>query len=628
MLEKIREGSQGVIAKTILVLVILSFAFAGVSSYLGSSSEVPAATVNGQSISNAELDQAYQNERSRMEQQLGDMFATLAADDNYLANLKKSVLDRLVAQTLIEQAADKLGLQVSDAQIKQAIRSEPAFQVNGQFDNQRYLAILAQLGYQPNAFSEMMRQDLTSNQLITALVGSEFVLQGEAKQLAELQGQTRNIQYQVVDAEPFVKDVKVTEAQAEKFYQANQAQFMSLEKISLNYVDLNIADLAKHIKVTDAEAQKYYDEHQSAYKSAEKRLAAHILIAKGKDDAAEKAEADKIYQELKNGADFAKLAKEYSNDQFSAEHGGKLDWFEPGVMQPAFDKALFAIPAKGDISPVVKTDFGYHIIKLLDIQPGQTEPFDKVKDQIIAKLQQDKATDDFYQLQQKLADVSYEVPDTLKDAADAVGVKVQQTALFARNNPPAALSNPEVVKAAFSDQVLLSGMNSDVIELAPNHVVVVRVAKHINAGVLPFADVKADIMAQLTQEKANEMARDQAQRLMADIKDSKPIALIKQDNLARFSRDVDQAIVAKAFQMPAPSAKPTVDTVATAKGYAVVVLDKVNQAKDITPQMLDTLKQRLAAQYSQADYQAVVDNLKAKADIEFPAQAEAASANQ
>ncbi|MCF1426950.1 MAG: SurA N-terminal domain-containing protein [Shewanella sp.] len=627
MLEKIREGSQGVIAKSILILVILSFAFAGVSSYLGSSREVPAATVNGQVISNAELEQAYQNERSRMEQQLGDMFSALSSDQNYLANLKKSVLDKLVAQVLIEQAANELGLRVSDEQVKQAIMSESAFQTDGKFDNSRYISLLAQLGYQPAAFSEMMRQDLTSNQLVATLVNSEFVLAGEAKQLAELQGQTRDIQYKIVDAKPYTKDVSVTESQAKAYYDGNQAEFVSPEMISLDYVDLSVADLAKHIKVTDAEAEAYYNEHRSAYQTPEKRLAAHILINTG-DDGADKAKAEALHKELENGADFAMLAKENSNDQFSADKGGQLDWYEKGVMQPEFDKALFAIPKKGGISPVVKSDFGYHIIKLKDIEPGQTAAFADVKQQVINQLKTDKATDEFYQLEQKLKDVSYEVPDTLADAAKEVGAKVRTTAMFPRNNPPAALANAAVIQAAFSDPVLLNGENSDVIELAPNHAIVVRVNKHKNAGVVPFADVKADIEARLVQEQTNELARNAAQGLMNQIKAGDKVALNSRNGLGRFTEDLNPAIVNKAFRMAEPADKPSVDTVALPQGYAVVVLDKVNTAQGINDTVLATISQRLGTEYANAEYLALVADLKSKAKIEYPVQETQVTAEQ
>lgn len=622
MLEKIREGSQGVVAKTILVLVILSFAFAGVSSYLGSNTGVPAAIVNGEEVSANDLETAFQNERSRIEQQLGEMFNALAADDNYMNSIKQGVLDRLVADKLIDQAANKLGLRVSDEQIKKAIIDEPAFQTDGKFDNDRYLAVLRQLGYQTTSFRNMMRVDMTRRQLLNAIVGSEFVLDGEAKQLAQVQGQTRDIRYLVVDSTPYLASVSVSDEEVQSYYDANLAQFMSPEQVSLEYVELNVADMAKNSQTTDEEVKAYYDEHQSQYKTPEKRLAAHIFVAATDDDSADKAKADAIVAKLNAGEDFAAVAKTDSDDQLSAEQGGKLDWFEQGVMDPAFDEALFALQ-QDQVSSVVKSEFGYHIIKLLDLQASQATAFDDVKAKIVAQLQEKKALDVFYGLQSKLADTSYEIPDTLIDTAQAIGAKVQTTELFSRDRVPAKFNNPELIKAAFSDQVLASGMNSDVIELAPNHVVVIRMKQHTMAGTMAFADVKADITERLKQDKANESAREKAAEYMAQLKagndtltDATLIALPK---LGRFNQDIDQAITDKAFKIAAPAANSvTIDTAALATGYAVIVVDKVNEAQGINDNLINTLKQRLAPQYSEADYRAVIATLKADAEIEYP----------
>ncbi|TVL26991.1 peptidylprolyl isomerase [Shewanella xiamenensis] len=620
MLEKIRDGSQGVIAKGILVLVILSFAFAGVSSYLGSTSDVPAAEVNGDKITKAELEQAYQSERARMEQQLGEMFAALSADERYLESIKQSVLERLVADKLIDQAAAAMGLRVSDEQIIAAIKSEPAFQTDGKFDNDRYQAILRQLGYQPQTFRSMMRVDMTRRQLTAALVGTEFVLPGEAKQLAELQGQTRDIRYLVVDSAPYLANASVTDEQVKNYYDANQGQFMSPEKVSLEYVELNAADFAKDSKVTEEEAQAYYDEHKTQYVSNEKRLAAHILIAPGSDEAAAKAKAEDLAKQLDNGADFAELAKANSEDTLSAEQGGKLDWFEPGVMDPSFDAALFALQ-KGQHSAVVKTDFGFHIIKLLDVQPGTTVPFADVKTKIIAQLQEKKAVDQFYSLQSKLADTSYEVPDTLAETAKVVGVEIKTTPLFSRDDVPAALNKPDVVKAAFSDSVMRQGLNSEVIELEPNHVVVIRMKEHHDAGTMPLAEVKADIAERLKQDQANAAARAKAEELMAQVKaGAADVSLIAKAKLGRGAQDLDAAIVTKTFQMPTPSAAPVVDTVALANGYAVIALDKVNAAESISDELVNALKQRLNAQYSEADYRGLIESLKANAKIHYPVE--------
>lgn len=620
MLEKIRDGSQGVIAKGILVLVILSFAFAGVSSYLGSTSDVPAAEVNGDKITKAELEQAYQSERARMEQQLGEMFAALSADERYLESIKQSVLERLVADKLIDQAAAAMGLRVSDEQIIAAIKSEPAFQTDGKFDNDRYQAILRQLGYQPQTFRSMMRVDMTRRQLTAALVGTEFVLPGEAKQLAELQGQTRDIRYLVVDSAPYLANASVTDEQVKNYYDANQGQFMSPEKVSLEYVELNAADFAKDSKVTEEEAQAYYDEHKTQYVSNEKRLAAHILIGPGSDEAAAKAKAEDLAKQLDNGADFAELAKANSEDTLSAEQGGKLDWFEPGVMDPSFDAALFALQ-KGQHSAVVKTDFGFHIIKLLDVQPGTTVPFADVKTKIIAQLQEKKAVDQFYSLQSKLADTSYEVPDTLAETAKVVGVEIKTTPLFSRDDVPAALNKPDVVKAAFSDSVMRQGLNSEVIELEPNHVVVIRMKEHHDAGTMPLAEVKADIAERLKQDQANAAARAKAEELMTQVKaGAADVSLIAKAKLGRGAQDLDAAIVTKTFQMPTPSAAPVVDTVALANGYAVIALDKVNAAESVSDELVNALKQRLNAQYSEADYRGLIESLKANAKIHYPVE--------
>lgn len=615
MLEKIREGAQGTIAKSILVLVILSFAFTGVSSYLGSSTEPAAATVNGEEIPVSALEQAFQNEKARMEQQLGEMFQTLAADDNYLRSIRQGVLERMVADKLLDQTASEMGLRISDEQIKQAIMEEPAFQTEGKFDNERYLAILRQLGYQTNSFRDMMRVDMTRRQLVNALIGSEFVLPSESKAVAELQGQTRDLRYLVVESQPFEAGITVADDEAKSFYDANPDQFIKPEQVSLEYLTLSAKSLADEVSVTDEQAKAYYDEHMSQYKTPEKRLAAHILVNLGDDEAAAKTKADAIYAKLQAGADFAALAKTDSEDTFSGEMGGQLDWFEQGVMDPAFDEALFGLE-KDQYSAVVKTDYGFHIIKLLDVQGGTQASFDEVKDRIFAQIKEKDALDKFYSLQQKLADTSYEVPDSLTEAAKATGLEVKSTGLFAREMPPAEISNPALIKAAFSEQVLLSGMNSDVVDLGDNQVAVVRVKEHKQAGTLPFDEVKAGIVARLTQDKANDAAKLQAQELLAKFKAGEALELTAKAKVARFDRELDPSIVNKGFQLAVGGA----DTISMASGYALVVLDKVNAAEGVEDSLVQALAQRLSNQYTELAYRGVIDSLKAKAEISYAAE--------
>ncbi|WP_417761974.1 peptidylprolyl isomerase [Shewanella sp.] len=617
MLDKLRDGAQSIVAKVILVLVILSFAFAGVSSYMGSSSEAAAAIVNGEKISKSELEQAYQSERNRLQQQLGDMFDTLAANESYLNSVKQGVLQRLVAQRLINQAANELGLRASDEQIKDAIRNETAFQTAGVFDNNRYLSILRQMGYTVSSFRDAMRGDMTRNQLVNALVASDFALKGESEALAKLQAQTRDIRFTTVPSEPFVADISVTDDEVSKYYEDNKLQFQRPEMVSLEYIELSAAALSEKVNVTDDEAKAYYDEHVADYQTKEKRQAAHILIEATTDDTAAKAKAEDIVKQLKAGADYAELAKQNSQDPLTADKGGELGWFEAGVMDPAFDTALFALN-KGDVSDVVKTPYGYHIIKLLDIQPSAAAPFDSVKAQIVQKIKMDKAVNEFYTLQPKLADTSYEVPDTLEEAAKAVQLPVQTSALFSQSDAPAPFNTPDVLKAAFSDDVL-SGMNSNVLEVADNDVMVIRVKQHEAAGLKPFDEVKEQIAASLKQQKANEQAKSKAEALLAAVKSGDTsVALETHKAVTRNSSDVDSAIVSQAFKMAKAADGLTADVTQVATGYAVVIVDSVTTPTSVPDELVNGLQQRLANQYSQADYRALIELLKSKAEITYP----------
>ncbi|KFZ38069.1 peptidylprolyl isomerase [Shewanella mangrovi] len=619
MLDKMRDGAQSAVAKVILVLVILSFAFAGVSSYLGRSTQAPAATVNGEEISKAELEQAYQSEKNRLQQQLGDMFDTLSANDAYLNNIKQGVLQRLVAQRLVDQAAKELGLRVSDEQVKEAIRTEAAFQTAGTFDNERYLAVLRQMGYTAASFRDAMRSDMTRNQLVTALVASDFALKGESDALAKLQAQTRDIRFATVESAPFLADVSVTDDEVSKFYDDNKLQFQRPEMVSLDYVELSASALTDGIEVSDDEAKAYYQDHIADYQTNEKREAAHILIDATADDAAAKAKAEDILKQLNAGADFAELAKKDSQDTLSGAKGGELGWFEAGVMDPAFDKALFALN-KGEISDVVKTPYGYHIIKLLDVQPSAASPFADVKVQIAQKLKMDKAVNEFYGLQQKLADTSYEVPDTLEEAAKAVNLSVKSTELFSKMDAPAPFNTPDVLKAAFSDDVL-SGMNSNVLEVSDNDVMVIRIKQHQAAGLKAFDEVKEDIVNQLKQQKAGELAKAKADDMLNAIKEgTSDVALESHANVGRNAADIDAAIVGQAFKMAKAAEGISADTVATAKGYAVVVVDKVTTPATVPAELSSSIQQSLANQYSQADYRALIELLKAKAEVTYPTE--------
>ncbi|MCE2595383.1 peptidylprolyl isomerase [Motilimonas cestriensis] len=630
MLDKFREGAQGPAAKIILGVVILSFALAGVGGYLGSTTAEPAAVVNGEDITRQELESAYQQERNKVEQQYGDSFAAIAADPSFAQQLRSNVLQRLVSERLTDQAIEELGLRISDEQIKESIRSMPEFQRDGQFDNDTYLAVLRQSGYQPDQFRDILRQDMTRRQLLQSYLSSEISLPGEALQLYRLQAQQRELRQLEVNVSQFNDQVSVTDEEIDAYYQANQNSFQHPEQVNLDYVLLDAADLSADVDLSEEAVKAYYQDHQSSYKAPEKRRVAHILVDLNKDNAEQ--EAQDLLAKVQQGEDFAELAKTFSSDTFSGENGGELDWFEKGVMDPDFEAAAFALEQVGDTSGVVKSEFGYHIIKLLEVQEDAAAPFEEVKDKIADTLKRDKAMEVFYDKLQKLSEMAFEVPDTLNEAADASGLTVQQTGLFSRDNATGDFSNAQVLVQAFNTDLRQDQMNSEVIELSPEKVMVIRVNDYQPQSTKALAEVKDDIVVRLTREKATAAANEYVDGLIAalasgaDINDqlstygfsfSEPVTVSRMDPGA------SPEIAREVFTM----AKPAADSVQRTKvdllngNIALVELLSVSEVEaDVLPSAAETQQLSQFVQNTQADtsYQALIQLLQARADIVYP----------
>lgn len=633
MLDKLREGAQGKVAKVILGLIILSFALAGVGSYLNGPARTAPATVNGNDISAPALENAYRNERARMESQMGEAFNQLAVNPDYMKQFRRGVLDRLIDQALIDDKARSLGLRVSDEQIKQAIVAMPEFAENGKFSNDRYLQLIRRAGMTPEMFRDSLRQDMVRQQLMGAVLGSEFALKGEAEQLDRLYNQTRDLRLIRLAASAYVDGIEVSDAEVEQFYKANSARFMNDETVKVDYLLLDAANLGKNIKVTEQDAQDYYDQHQDLFQRPERRQVAHILIPFGKDEKAAEQKAEAVLAKAKAGDDFAALAKADSSDTFSAKKGGELDWFEKGVMDPAFEKAAFALDKAGDLSAVVKSPFGFHIIKLLGVEPAKTKPFVDVMSDTIARLQSEKAKEQFFAEQQKMADSSFENPDSLDLTAEAMGLQVQSTGYFSQADAPAPLNDPKVLSVAFSEQLRDDNTNSDVIELADGKALVLHIMGHQPKAAKPLAEVKEQVITVIKHDKASEVARGKAQGLLDKLKAGENVQAdltalgLKVDThtgVSRFAQEMDQNLVTQAFRMPHPTdGKPSVELVTEANGDRVVVaLDKVNVIKEPS-QMVSLLQGQLGQGKAQADYKSLIDELRKAAKIEYFTDVEA-----
>lgn len=631
LMDKLREGAQGRIAKIIFWLIILSFVLAGVGSYLDQPADTDPAEVNGESISAQELENAYRNERSRLEAQYGDAFAQLTADPNYLPQLRQGVLERLVNQLLLDQHSRDAGLRVADAEIRAAIRAMPEFQQDGKFDNQRYLALIGRAGMSPEQFSESLRQDLVRQTYVSGLLGSEFVLPQETALVDRLYQQTRDAKLYRVPVAHFVPLVQVSDEELQQYYQANGKAFMHPEQVKLNYLLLDAHDLEKDISVSDSDLQAYYDQHQDEYRTAERRKVAHILIS-DKDETVARQKIDAVQARLKAGEAFDQLARSESADALSAREGGELDWFEPGVMDPAFEQAAFALQQPGELSAPVKSAFGYHLIKLLAVEPEQTKTFASVKADVAGKLRREKAQERFLDLQQRLADLSFENPDALEPVAESLQLSLKSTEFIGADSQQAPFDAPKVRAQAFSETLRQENTNSEVIALSDSQALVLHVLDYQPASVRPFDEVKEQVSLAVKQAKATELARAQAEQLLAKLKAGEPVEALLQPfggqeealtAVARYGAgaQLEPSLVQALFRMPKPAdQQASLQRVAQPGGDQVVLMLQRVQEQTQPSAFREQLQTGMVRGKSDAAYAALLVELKAKADIQYHMQ--------
>ena len=624
MLENIRDNSQGIVAKSILGFIILTFAVAGIGSYT-SSVDTSVAEVDGVKISQAAFEKSYQDQRNRMQQQFGDMYETLSADPTYMANFRNSVVDNLINEALLDLNAEQLAIRISDERIKDTIRNMGEFQVDGAYDNNRYLAVINQAGfYQSSDFRDYLRTQMVRRQLSQGLIATEFSLPYQQQQLTALQSQTRDIRYATINAQQFKDAIELTEEEINTFYQDNQTLFQNQEKVKLEYVSLNVNDIAASTDVSEQEVEQYYQENIASFSKEEQRRIAHILIEFGDDEGAAETKAQSVITRLNQGEDFAALAKELSDDLASAEVAGDLEWIERGVMDEAFESAAYALGEVGAVSEVVKSSFGYHIIKLTDLVAAEVQTLEQVKDTVLADVKQEKALNKYYELQQELARLAFEFPDSLEDAATAVNAEVKTSEWISRGGNIAPFDNPQVIDAAFSSLVLSENLNSDLIELNDSAVMVIRMAEHQEASVKPLAEVTAQIRTELTNNKATEKAHSSAQELeqaylagedINDMLKTLNATFVEQKAQARFGGTVDNAIVKKAFVLAHPT--DGVKSAATAElANGDLALVEVTAVYPGESSEVAELADRLEAQLAQATYRRYIEALKANATIE------------
>ncbi len=614
MLQNIRDNSQGWIAKTIIGIIVVLLALTGFDAIFNASSSRNAAEVNGEEISLDELNQAMNMQRRQLAQQLGGNFDPSMLDDKLV---RESSLRALIDRALLLQGARAADFAFSEAALDQLILQTPEFAVDGAFNAARFDQVIQQMGYTRLQFRELLRQEMLIGQLRAGISGSGFVTDEQIEAFARLEQQTRDFATVTVPAETAAVDVSDDEAR--EYYEKNTDRFRSPEQVIVEYVELKKESFFDQVEASEEELQDLYQQRIAAL--AEQRRAAHILIeTDGSDDAAAKEKIDEVAKRLASGEDFSALAKELSQDPGSANEGGDLGFAGPGVYDPAFEEALYALD-EGQVSAPVRSDFGWHLIKLLDVQSPEIPTMESLKPELVRELKAQQVEQRFVEASKQLEDTAFESSDLLQPAQE-LGLSVQTTEAFGREGGAGVASNRQVIQAAFSDEVLVDGANSSVIELDPDTVVAVRVKEHLQPEVLPFDTVKGDIVAQLKGSKAAEQALEAGTQLIATLRDGGQIEQQWQpiEAASRNQEGVEPAVLQQVFRMPKPetSDKPSYGSVRLADGdFVVVRLSGVSEPKaDLSAEDKQNYRRFLASRSGQQDFAAYRQMLHENAEIE------------
>ncbi len=621
MMDNLRAAANHVVLKIILGLIIVSFILTGVGNYLIGGNNNYAAEVNGQEISRSQFENAVTSERNRMAQQLGDQFSELAANENYMKSVRQQVLNRMIDEALLDQYAKKLHLGISDEQVKKAIFSTQAFQANGKFDNNRFNAIVNQMGMSADQYAQALRNQLTSQQLINAVAGTDFMLKGETDELAALVAQQRVVRQAVIDVNALAAKQTASDDEVTSYYDQNKSRFIAPEQFRVSYIKLDATAMQEN--ASDAEIQAYYDQHQDQFTQPQRNRYS-VIQTKTEDD------AKAVLDELNKGADFATIAKAKSTDIISARNGGDMGWLEEGTTPDELKNA--GLKEKGQLSGVIKSSVGFLVARLDDIQPAQVKPLSEVHDELAAKVKQEKALDAWYALQQKVSEAASNDNESLAGAEQAAGAKAVQTGWFGRDTLPEELNFKPVSDAIFNGGLVgqngAPGSNSDIITVDGDRAFVLRITDHKAEAIKPLAEVKAQVTDIVKHNKAEQQAKMDAEKLVSELKAGKGNDALKAAGLSfgeakTLARTGQDPVSQAAFNLPLPEKdKPSFGSTTDQQGNVVVLaLDEV-KAGTMPDAQKEAMVKGITQNNAQIAFEALMSNLRKEAKIKLGTIAE------
>jgi len=619
MLQAINDRIKGWLGITIVVLIGLPFALWGIQSYFDEGGPRYAAKVNGAEISANEFERTVSRQRQALLRQYGGKLPIEESE------LRKTTLTQLINQRILETESLAKGYRVSDNLLSARIKQ--LYTQDGVFNREIFEANASSLGMSVPMYEQSLRSDLRMKQVQSAIMNTSFATKQEVTSLASLEGQTRDISTVVFNVEHFSADYSPTDDEMQTFYKANPQRFMTPEKVSVDYIEIKSEDLAENVEIDEAMITKMYEEYVASAKGREERKVRHILLKASDDKVATAMKMDSIRSELEAGADFGELAKKYSQDPGSAEESGDLGWVGLGEMVKPFEKVLFALE-KGSLSGIVTTQFGFHLIQLDDIRSEAITPIGVKRYEFEDELKADSVASTFYDLSERVASLAYENPDSLDVIKDELGLEIKTSETFSRVDGKDIAAILKIRNISFSPLVLEQGSNSDIIEISPTHVAVLRVNEHKPETAIPLETVKSKVENILKAQKGHERTKAAALAVKTKLESGETLDSVRAEGIevvnikslarAENARVSDPLILSNTFDMPINEGnKPNFKIVDLLSGdVAIVVLKQVNVAEVTAKDKLDLVEREIISDKAVREFTGALDLIKSHADID------------
>ncbi|HCX13115.1 MAG TPA: peptidylprolyl isomerase [Gammaproteobacteria bacterium] len=608
MLNSIKEKSKGIFTYVIVGLISLTFIITALYGVDFNSSGETVATINSEEISKKEFLSEFNPKKRQLQQELAEKYTT-----EFDSILKQSTLESMINRRLLDQLAKDMGHATTGEELQALIQSNGVFKVDGQFSLERYKKLLALNGYSDVVYETTKLAELTQGQIKYNLLDSAFVTPFALKNLQELNDQQREFNYIQLNANNYSDKVKVAAESVKDFYDNQKESFSEPQKLKVNFVELSLSQIAKDIQVNDDELFNFYEDEKERFTTEEERQAQHILVES-------KQQAEQIVTQLNSGADFAKLAATHSQDTGSKDAGGDLGFFTLGVMMPEFEAKVFSMKV-GEVRAPVKTEFGYHVIKLNAIQVGDIKPFESVRDDLTKLYKQTKAQKSLYDLTEQLTNLAYEAG--LEEVADQMNLKLNTSEFFTQNNTQ---HEQKFIDAAFSDVVFNKGENSEPIELSGDRVLVLRVKDKLAQRQKSFNEVKGEINTHLTTLLAKTFIDNIAQKISESLikGDTEAVQVLMDKNqlkwnkvgwIKRDSSKADVMIVNKVFALTKPSNSTTYSAQSLNKRESVVIA--LSKVKTSNKAPSNALARTLLNFESDETFKGILTTLRKNADLEI-----------